>query len=112
MDCSVLYMREEDGHQHESSIFVGQVLQNGHVNRYPNLSRTHPYLAILEAGECLYIPHKFLHEVYTQGDSIGVSAWLQVTGRHRRRSDLGHDKTGRHRASGRSRLREKLPRRR
>jgi hypothetical protein len=104
----MLYMREENGHQHESSIFVGQVLQQGELNLYPNLNKTHPHLATVEAGDILYIPHKFLHEIYTQGDSIGVSAWLRPAARRR---DPRRDKTGREQASRRSSSRRKGPRR-
>jgi len=47
---------------------------------YENLYKTSPHMAVLEAGDIMYIPHMWFHEVYTTGESIGVSTWVKNTG--------------------------------
>ena len=76
-DIEHLYMRQELWHSAESSIYIGDILQKGEQGKYKRLQNTHPRLAVIEAGDVIYIPHKWFHEVYTHGDSLGVSAWVR-----------------------------------
>jgi len=83
-DREYLYMRKEPGHQMESSIFIRELIENSSAweirRKYPSLSRTKPYIAELFPGDVMYIPHMWFHEVYSTGDSLGVSTWVTNTG--------------------------------
>mmetsp|Transcript_8630 Transcript_8630/g.15673 ORF Transcript_8630/g.15673 Transcript_8630/m.15673 type:complete len:270 (+) Transcript_8630:289-1098(+) len=79
-DAAYLYMRG-GSHRMESSLFLGQILERQDEKKYELLQKTTPYLAVMEAGDALYIPNKWFHEVYSQGNpSIGVSAWIHQAG--------------------------------
>lgn len=60
-----------------SRLFMGRDLQVANKGEFPDLWDTHPYTTTLMPGDILYTPHRWWHEVYTVGQSIAYSAWLQ-----------------------------------
>jgi len=81
-DREFLYLRNDsprnDGPEHrmESSIFIANTLLENDQDKYKNLSKTRPFFALLEAGDTIYIPSNWFHEVFTRGDGQGISAWI------------------------------------
>ena len=71
-----LYMRN----QQESSIFILRDVDADTIKtKYPLVSQTHPLTATVRAGDLLYIPHTWFHEVYSVGKSISVTRWIHDT---------------------------------
>ena len=75
-DRKSLYMRTEPGHHMESTLFLARDLRNFR-DRWPLLLQTTPYLATLTPGDTLYIPHRWLHEVWSSNRSIAFSSWVR-----------------------------------
>ena len=80
-DLPQLYLRN----RMESSVFVEKQLgSQGQIDQtrqsHPLLWQTSPYFASLEAGDVLYIPHRWFHEIKSLGRSIALSAWVRPSG--------------------------------
>ena len=79
-DENHLYMRSQHGaHKAESSLFISKSTDLDRET-HPLLWETTPFVATLLPGDALYIPHRWFHEVYSHGRSVGVSVWVQAAG--------------------------------
>ena len=82
-DSSNLYPKSGDGNSiygnvdHESTKFIGRDLMPENQAKLPNLWKTHPHVTTLYPGDVLYNPNQWWHEVWTVGQSVAFSAWVQ-----------------------------------
>lgn len=52
-------------------------LENVNYTKYPKVRNTSPYVAVVEANDILFLPHQWIHHVYSEEHTTCVTYWLQ-----------------------------------
>ena len=72
-DAKHVDMSQEVHRPHESNIFAWKYVSS--CRRHTGLSKCTLHSVTLEAGDVLYIPHRWLHEVMSDPHTFAISAW-------------------------------------
>ncbi|KAI8517853.1 HSPB1-associated protein 1 [Branchiostoma belcheri] len=63
----------------ESSVFSQVNVAHPNVEQHPRVVNSHPYVAVLEPGDVLFVPKHWWHYVESLTTSVAVNSWIEMT---------------------------------
>ena len=70
-------LSEDDPLANTYGAFAGRIdVDRVDLNKYPGWSQVDYYHAEMEAGDCLFLPAFWLHQVRSEGRNLAVNVWL------------------------------------
>jgi lysine-specific demethylase 8 len=66
---------QDIGPEHEQLGYYHIDVDSVDMLKYTNLSSIPWYKAVIDSGDCLYLPYHWLHQVNSYGRNLGVNVW-------------------------------------